>query len=199
MTKDLPTGLVADGCFLDHKTGRWHPECPERFSAALAGVRKRVDQSQLLSIPVREATQEELALGHTESYIQIVRENIMMGRYTLSTGDTDICPQSLDVASHAVGGTLNAVDAVLDGRVKNAFCVLRPPGHHAEPDQGMANDVGVGVGRGFTMNVPLAGGSAREEVVGAFERKLIPAMRELSLALCSFRCYHYNYAETSSR
>jgi len=242
MTNDLKrTGLVADSCFLEHKTGRGHPECPERFSAALAGVRKSVDSSKLLDIPVREATSDELMLGHSEFYIQTVRENIMMGRCSLSTGDTDICPQSLDVASRAVGGTLNAVDAVLDGKIKNAFCVLRPPGHHAEPDRGMGfcifnnaaiaaryaqqhagiervliadwdvhhgngtqfcfyndpsvfyfsthqwpcypgtgmvSDIGTDAGRGFTMNVPLASGSARDEVVGAFERKLIPAMRE---------------------
>jgi acetoin utilization deacetylase AcuC-like enzyme len=55
----------------------------------------------------------------------------------LSTGDTNFGPESLTVARHAAGGLLNAVDAVMDGTVANAFCAVRPPGHHATPDRGM--------------------------------------------------------------
>src|SRR5205085_1547827 len=55
----------------------------------------------------------------------------------LSTGDTDIGEQSLEVATRAVGGVLNAVDAVLTGKAANAFCAVRPPGHHATPTRGM--------------------------------------------------------------
>jgi len=133
----LPTGIVADVCYREHRTSRRHPECPERFDAALAGIQDSVSESRLVDIPVREASLEELALCHSPRYIQAVSEDVMMGRPTLRTGDTDLSPLSFDVARRAVGGTLSAVDAVLDGSVKNAFCVLRPPGHHAEADRGM--------------------------------------------------------------
>jgi len=237
----LPTGLVSHPCFRDHRTSRGHPECSERFDAALAGARESVPGEALLDIVVREATFAELALCHTEDYIKTAFRDVEIGRYTLSTGDTDVCADSFRVAQNAVGGTLNAVGAVLEGRVKNAACILRPPGHHAEADRGMgfcifnnaavaaryaqqregiervliadwdvhhgngtqwifyddpsvfyfsthqwphypgtgmADDVGAGPGKGYTLNVPLAGGSARQEVLGAFERKLVPAMRE---------------------
>ncbi len=240
-TGGTPTGLVADGCFRDHLTGRGHPERPARFDAALAGVREAVPPECLFEIPAREATLAELSLCHTDDYIRSVFRDVETGRYSLSTGDTDICEQSFYVAQRAVGGAFCAVGAVLEGRVKNAACILRPPGHHAEADRGMgfcifnnaalaaryaqqhegiervliadwdvhhgngtqwifyddpsvfyfsthqwphypgtgmADDVGAGPGRGYTLNVPLAGGSARQEVLGAFERKLVPAMRE---------------------
>jgi acetoin utilization deacetylase AcuC-like enzyme len=59
------------------------------------------------------------------------------GRDDLSTGDTAVCAKSYEVATQAVGGVLNAVDAVFSGSAKNAFCAVRPPGHHARPAQGM--------------------------------------------------------------
>ena len=58
-------------------------------------------------------------------------------RTTLSTGDTTVGPRSLEVALMAAGGVLNAVDAVMSRKAANAFCVVRPPGHHARPVQGM--------------------------------------------------------------
>jgi len=61
----------------------------------------------------------------------------MAGFHELSTGDTIISPRSLDVALHAAGAALNAVDAVATRKVRNAFCIVRPPGHHATPDRGM--------------------------------------------------------------
>lgn len=207
----------------------------------LSGICDHVPAERLCDIPVRKATVDELRLCHTDAYIETVRNDVEVGRYTLSTGDTDICGDSFDVARQAVGGTLNAVDAVLEGRVRNAFCAVRPPGHHAEADRGMgfcifnnaaiaaryaqqhleiervlivdwdvhhgngtqwifyddpsvfyfsthqwpyypgtgmAGDIGAGAGKGFTLNVPLAGGSGAHDVVGAFTEKLVPAMRE---------------------
>jgi acetoin utilization deacetylase AcuC-like enzyme len=74
---------------------------------------------------------------HATDYIARVRETCARGGGLLDWGDTPVCPESYDVALLAVGGVLNAVDAVLAGEVANAFCLVRPPGHHARPGGGM--------------------------------------------------------------
>ncbi|MBM3792368.1 MAG: histone deacetylase, partial [Acidobacteria bacterium] len=66
-----------------------------------------------------------------------VRRECAAGRTRLSTGDTVVCPESYSIALQAAGGVLQAVDAVIGGKAKNAFCAVRPPGHHATPDRGM--------------------------------------------------------------
>jgi acetoin utilization deacetylase AcuC-like enzyme len=92
---------------------------------------------QLQRIAVRVATEDEIALVHTHEYIAKVRREIAAGAHELSTGDTNVGPQSFDVAVRAVGGVLNAVDTVVAGKAANAFCAVRPPGHHAGPNRGM--------------------------------------------------------------
>ena len=74
-------------------------------------------------LDARAATEDELALCHTREYLKIARRDVDAGRPFLSTGDTDITPNSWDVAGRAAGGVLNAVDAVVTGR--GAQCVLR--------------------------------------------------------------------------
>jgi len=69
--------------------------------------------------------------------VQTVRDEIQAGRRNLSTGDTTLCKDTLTAALLAAGGVMAAVDAVVAGEVKNAFCVVRPPGHHAGPGKGM--------------------------------------------------------------
>jgi acetoin utilization deacetylase AcuC-like enzyme len=91
----------------------------------------------LLPVKPREATDEELLLCHTQKYLKIARHDVDAGLPSLSTGDTDIGRNSWDVASYAVGGVLNAVDAVISGHARNAFCAVRPPGHHASAGRGM--------------------------------------------------------------
>ncbi|NOY00745.1 MAG: histone deacetylase, partial [Verrucomicrobia bacterium] len=86
----------------------------------------------------RQATDEEILLCHTPDYLKLVKKEIDgQSSGQLSTGDTVYGTQSLDVVEKAVGGVLNAVDAVMGGEVGNAFAVVRPPGHHASEDTGM--------------------------------------------------------------
>ena len=127
------TGLLADSVSKEHITGAGHPERPERFDAALAAVK----DLKLTHIEPRVASQDEIALCHGREYIRLVEREVMTGFHELSTGDTVICPRSLDAALRATGGVLNAVDAVIDKKVGNAFCIVRPPGHHATPTRGM--------------------------------------------------------------
>lgn len=78
-----------------------------------------------------------LLAGHTPEYVELVQREVAAGRAELSTGDTHVCPASYEVALRAAGGAVAAVEAVLAGRARNAFCALRPPGHHASASRGM--------------------------------------------------------------
>jgi acetoin utilization deacetylase AcuC-like enzyme len=118
---------------MDHLTGSRHPERPERFEAALSAT-KGLD---LLPLDPRVALESEVTLCHSARYFHEVKREVEAGLDDLSTGDTAICPASFDVALHAVGSALNAVDAVFARQAGNAFCIVRPPGHHATPDRGM--------------------------------------------------------------
>ena len=133
----MTTALIADPLFRDHLAGRQHPERPERFDAVLNGLSRAGLLDRMLLLEARTATGDELLLCHTAEYLKTVRRDVESGRRYLSTGDTDITPNSWDVATRAVGGVLNAVDAVLSGSARNAFCAVRPPGHHANAARGM--------------------------------------------------------------
>jgi len=142
------TGLLADPIFREHLAGREHPERPERFDAVVAGLRRAGLLDKLARIDSRAITAQELELCHTRDYLRAARRDVEAGHAYLSTGDTDITPNSWDVAAQAAGGVLNAVDAVAGGQVRNAFCAVRPPGHHATASRGMGfclfNNVALG-------------------------------------------------------
>jgi len=129
----LATALSADPICREHLTGRPHPERPERFDAVMDAL----PLGHMLRLDSRCATEEELLLCHTPAYLRTARDDIAAGRPCLSTGDTDIDGRSWDAAARAAGGVLNAVDAVVYGQARNAFCVVRPPGHHATSRRGM--------------------------------------------------------------
>ena len=116
-----------------HDTGPEHPERVARWDAAMRGLGER----PLLHLPAREATVDDLALCHTRAYIAKARHDVDAGYATLTTGDTDVCRHSFQVAAHGAGLLLTAVDQIMLGDQRRAFCVVRPPGHHATPDTGM--------------------------------------------------------------
>ena len=131
------TALLADPIYREHLVGHNHPERPERFDAVLGALTGAGLVSRTLPVASRAATEEELLLCHTREYLRAAKQDVESGRPFLSTGDTDITPNSWDVASRAVGGVLNAVDSVMTGQARNAFCAVRPPGHHANAGRGM--------------------------------------------------------------
>ncbi|MCU1234320.1 MAG: histone deacetylase superfamily [Candidatus Solibacter sp.] len=133
----MTTALMADPLFRKHLAGRQHPECPERFDAVLNGLQRAGLIDRMLRIESRDATADELLLCHTPAYLRTAQADVLAGRPYLSTGDTDITANSWAVAVRAAGGVLNAVDAVASGTARNAFCVVRPPGHHANAGRGM--------------------------------------------------------------
>ncbi|MEO8205781.1 MAG: histone deacetylase, partial [Chthoniobacterales bacterium] len=120
-----------------HQTAFGHPECPERIAA----IENALTEAGLLEkthpLESRTATVEEIATCHDRSYISAVLKTIADGAEELAGGDVSICSESGEVAMLGVGSVLNAVDAVLSKTVANAFCAVRPPGHHARPSAAM--------------------------------------------------------------
>jgi acetoin utilization deacetylase AcuC-like enzyme len=131
------TGIVADPNVTRHDVGPGHPEQPGRFSAVMNRLERAGLMRDLIHLPVRTASDDELALVHARDYIELVRREISQGRAQLSTGDTDLCPESEAAARRAAGCALSAVDAVFSNEATNVFCVVRPPGHHANATRGM--------------------------------------------------------------
>lgn len=131
------TGLGADARVEEHGTGPGHPEQPARYSAVMSRLESAGLSHELVRLETRRANDDELALVHVREYITLVAREIAQNRRELSTGDTTISAQSGEAARVAVGCALASVDAVFSGRVRNAFCVVRPPGHHAGSAHGM--------------------------------------------------------------
>jgi acetoin utilization deacetylase AcuC-like enzyme len=131
------TALLLDSIYKQHLTGAGHPERPERYDAVTSGLERAAIVRDALRIPTRKAAEDEIAMCHTRDYIETVKRDIVRGARDLSTGDTAVGPRSLDVALAAAGGVMNCVDAVMKGKANNAFCAVRPPGHHATPMRGM--------------------------------------------------------------
>jgi acetoin utilization deacetylase AcuC-like enzyme len=133
----FPTALVCDEMNRYHAAPKPTPECPERYEVVLAALKKSECFSSLRTYQARAATDETILACHTEKYVARVRREVKSGAKRLSTGDTWLCPRSLLAAYYACGAACAGVDAVLDGKARNAFCLTRPPGHHATPNRGM--------------------------------------------------------------
>ncbi|MGH9696457.1 MAG: histone deacetylase family protein [Bryobacteraceae bacterium] len=142
------TGIAFDPIVCKHDTGPGHPERPARFSAVLDDFQHTGLIDSLDRLDVRQASDDDLALVHTRPYIALVKREAEQRRGQLSTGDTIISEASLESARAAAGCVLSSVDAVLSRRVQNAFCLIRPPGHHAGSGRGMGfclfNNIAVG-------------------------------------------------------
>jgi acetoin utilization deacetylase AcuC-like enzyme len=142
------TALVFNPFMQKHDPGGGHPERPARLAAILTQLQRAGTLDLLQQVEPRAATEDELALVHDRRYIDLVRREVESGYEQLSTGDTMISAASLDCAKLAAGSVLTAVDTVVASKSQNAFCPVRPPGHHAESARGMGfclfNNVAVG-------------------------------------------------------
>jgi acetoin utilization deacetylase AcuC-like enzyme len=120
--------------FLEHLTGRGHPERPERLTRILTEL-ERVPLPGRVQSPVREATREELAWVHPPAYLEALAA--LEGKSAQLDADTPVSPQSWRAARLAAGAAISAVQKVMSGEARNAFALVRPPGHHAVPNHAM--------------------------------------------------------------
>jgi acetoin utilization deacetylase AcuC-like enzyme len=131
----MKVGLYDDPVFLEHDAGAGHPERPQRLIALREGIRRDGLEARLELLVPRDATREELLRVHTADHIAAVAATA--GRTRQFDPDTQAGPHSYAAALKAAGAALNAVERVLEGRLDRAFCLVRPPGHHAEADRAM--------------------------------------------------------------
>ncbi|MEW6324683.1 MAG: histone deacetylase [Nitrospirota bacterium] len=135
------TGLIAHPDCLRHHPGRGHPESPERLKAIEAHLHKSGLMDQLTAVPMAHRLDADLApwidAVHAPAYRRALQQAVPAEGLRYLDPDTALSPGSWAAAMTAIGGTLSAVDAVMAGRVNNAFCAIRPPGHHAESRRGM--------------------------------------------------------------
>lgn len=125
----MSVGLVYSPIYLEHDTGG-HMENAARLSSVIEVLEKTNMVAQIVSVAPRAATIDELAKVHSTEYISYVESSAKAGGGWLDA-DTVVSPASYEVALHAAGGMINAVDAVMTGGVESAFALVRPPGHHA--------------------------------------------------------------------
>jgi acetoin utilization deacetylase AcuC-like enzyme len=129
------TAVLYTPKYLDHNPGSHHPESPKRLKA----IMKELNRSGLFEtwkcslIEPKRASIDDLKLVHEPDYIQLVKRYCTSGGGLLDLGDTTVSPKSFETALFAVGGALKAVNLVMARRFKNAFALVRPPGHHAGP------------------------------------------------------------------
>lgn len=132
----MTTQLITHPACLDHDPGPYHPENPRRLEAVLAALSEPAFAG-LERVSAPRASDDQLCLVHPRAYVDAVLGSIPpQGRHQLD-GDTIVSPGSGDAALRAAGAAVAGVDAVCEGKARNAFCAVRPPGHHAEADQSM--------------------------------------------------------------
>lgn len=128
----MPTALLSHRDCVRHEISPGHPECPERIDAINDQLKKQGLYDLLQHHEAPEADKEHLALAHTENYIDSIYTRSPSSGSVQLDPDTAMNPYTLSASLRAVGAGVQAVDLVCGGKVTNAFCLTRPPGHHAE-------------------------------------------------------------------
>lgn len=133
----MSTAYISHPDFMKHEMGRHHPECPERIAAIEDQlIQSRLD-AHLKRIDPPLASEADITRVHSEDHLAFVKSKAPSTGYSMIDGDTIMNPATWTVSLRAAGAAIAAVDAVMQGEVNNAFCAIRPPGHHAEPHRSM--------------------------------------------------------------
>lgn len=133
----MTTAYISHPDFMKHEMGRHHPECPERIQAIEDQlIQSRLD-GHLKRIDPPPATEADITRVHSEDHLAFIKSKAPTSGYAMIDGDTIMNSSTWNVSLRAAGAAIAAVDAVMKGEVNNAFCAVRPPGHHAEPHRSM--------------------------------------------------------------
>lgn len=132
----MTTGIVRDARYLGHQTAEGHPESPERLAAVYDRLPDIEATGRIVGIPIRPARPGEILRVHSPDHLERIAATAET-EATALTADTLASPGSYEAAILAAGGMFSAIDAVVEGRIQNAFVLARPPGHHAERSRAM--------------------------------------------------------------
>jgi len=143
----MKTGLITSDTYQNHNTGDGHPEKIDRVTVIIDNF-KKLDNKDLIWKKPSKFDRSLLEITHNSDYINFVEKSFPEKGLSFLDGDTIVSPGSKDATSDAVGSIITAIDGVQNKDFKNAFCAVRPPGHHAEKNKAMGfciyNNVAVG-------------------------------------------------------
>ena len=131
------TGYLHDNRYLLHDTGPYHPETADRLTAIYNGIKEAGLLDNLVLLPAVRADIKWIEAVHDPKYIRRFEEVCLSGNRTFDYPDNQMCVDTYETAFLAVGGILDVARRIMEGELDNAFCAVRPPGHHAEYNQAM--------------------------------------------------------------
>ena len=143
----MKTGLITSNTYQNHNTGDGHPEKVDRVSAIIENF-KKINNKNIVWKKPSIVKKKILEITHSPDYIKFVQNSFPEKGLSFLDGDTIISPGSKEATADAVGSIITAIDGVQNKEFHNAFCAVRPPGHHAERNKAMGfciyNNVAVG-------------------------------------------------------
>ena len=143
----MKTGLITSDTYQNHNTGDGHPEKIDRVTVVIENF-KKLDNKNLIWKKPTKFDRSFLINTHSSEYINEVNDSFPKKGLAFLDGDTIVSPGSKDATKDAVGSIITAIDGVQNKEFKNAFCAVRPPGHHAEKERAMGfciyNNIAVG-------------------------------------------------------
>jgi len=142
----VTTGIITTNTFSNHNTGLGHPERADRVYIIIDNL-KKFEKKLIWRKPVA-FDKKFLKITHSNKYVEIIENSFPKKGFSYLDGDTVVSPGSKEATFDAVGSIISAIDGVINKNFKNAFCVVRPPGHHSEQEKAMGfcifNNVAVG-------------------------------------------------------